>query len=87
MSYGPGWSVATPTRLSEKPRPSGRGGVTTTIYDPDGNHLVGLELVGQLTGDDSRVDTYVLFSITASQAVTLATALVDQADHIIGLAG
>ncbi|MFD9541878.1 ribosomal protection-like ABC-F family protein [Streptomyces sp. NPDC060022] len=30
-SYGPGWPVATLTRPSEKPRPSGRGGVTKDV--------------------------------------------------------
>ncbi|MFG2385922.1 hotdog domain-containing protein, partial [Streptomyces avermitilis] len=29
--YGPGWSVATPTRHSEKPPASAGGGVTTTV--------------------------------------------------------
>lgn len=35
MSYGPGWSVARPTRHSEKPRPSGRGGVKPCSYSSD----------------------------------------------------
>nr|WP_233289466.1 pyrimidine/purine nucleoside phosphorylase [Kitasatospora sp. MBT63] len=33
MFYGPGWSVARPTRLSEKPRRLRRGGVTFTVNE------------------------------------------------------
>ncbi|QFQ95260.1 SGNH/GDSL hydrolase family protein [Streptomyces phaeolivaceus] len=36
--YGPGWSVATPTRHSEKPPAPAGGGVTQTSYATTGDH-------------------------------------------------